>query len=120
MIITAEQMKKAMESGYDVCVIVNGEYYDFQPEEKESAADIMKAFYIDTENDSIVLYSLTEIYDYLKEIFSSGPVWFSLYDEDYNIIVDYNPETDKCFQFRENADYFRPDYYELEKALEPD
>ena len=120
MRITAEQMKDAMQSGYDVCVIVNGEYYDFQPEEKENAADTMKAFYIDTENDSIVLYSLTEVYDYLKEIFSGGLVWFSLYDEDYNIIADFQPEKDRCFQFREDADYFQPDYYELENVLEPD
>ena len=32
MEITAEQMKEAIENGYSVTVIINGEYYEYKPE----------------------------------------------------------------------------------------
>lgn len=32
MEITAEQMKEAIESGYPVTVIINGEYYEYKAE----------------------------------------------------------------------------------------
>ena len=34
MEITIEQIKEAIKAGYNVTVIINGEYYDFKQEEK--------------------------------------------------------------------------------------
>ena len=39
MEITIEQIKEAIKYGYNVTVIINGEYYDFKPDEtKEEKA----------------------------------------------------------------------------------
>ncbi len=35
MQITEKQMKEAIKGGLNVIVIINGEYYDYKPEEKE-------------------------------------------------------------------------------------
>ena len=41
MKITAEQMKDALNAGYPVIVVINGEYYDFQPEPEEKSRSFM-------------------------------------------------------------------------------
>ena len=35
MQITEKQMKEAIKGGLNVIVIINGEYYDYKPKEKE-------------------------------------------------------------------------------------
>lgn len=35
MTITTEQIIEAIKAGYPVTVIINGEYYDYEPEAKE-------------------------------------------------------------------------------------
>ena len=36
MQITEKQMKEAIKGGLNVIVIINGEYYDYKPEEEEN------------------------------------------------------------------------------------
>lgn len=35
MVITVEQMQNAINSGYEVCVLINGEFYEFEGVEHE-------------------------------------------------------------------------------------
>lgn len=113
MKITAEQMKEAMEKGYEVYIVVNGEFYDFQPDTEERKP----FFHVDLSDTGEGFYGIEDVYSYLENAFAVGPVWFSVYDEDGNTIADYDPDTDKCVQYRENAKYFMPDFFELDELL---
>lgn len=76
-------------------------------------------FYLDTENDSFLFSNFSEVVKSLEKIFSqNGPVYFSVYDNDFNIIADFQPENDKCIQCRENADYFKPEFFDIENLNE--
>ena len=113
MKITAEQMKDALNAGYPVIVVINGEYYDFQPESEEKKP----LFYVDLSDNEKECYGIEDVYIHLEIAFAAGPVWFSVCDEDGNTIADYDPDTDRCIQYRENADYFTPDFFELDDLL---
>ena len=76
-------------------------------------------FYLDTENDSFLFSDFSEVVKILEKIFSeNGPVYFSVYDNDFNVIADFTPGTDKCIQCRGNADFFEPEFFEIENLNE--